>query len=260
MTTTVTAREQLIDVAGLEFHVVSAGSGEPVVVLHQDIGSLGIESPFVQVLAKTNTVYVPTHPGFDKRDVPEWARHPRDLAAIHLWAIRDLGLSSITLCGLGFGGWIAAEIATMAHQLTKGLVLVGAAGIQPPQGDEIMDQFVISATDYVRAGFANQSNFDRLFGKEPTVDTLEIWEINREMTTRVAWKPYMFNLPLARLLGGIKAPTLVVWGKQDRIVPLSSGQRYESLIHGSRLEVVDECGHFVELEKPRELAELVTSL
>ncbi len=260
MTTSATAREEFVDVAGLRLHVAVTGSGGPIVVLHQDIGSPGIHDPFVQELAQTNTVYLPTHPGFDKQDVPEWARHPRDLAVLHLWALRDLGLSSITLCGLGFGGWIAAEMATMAHQLIGKLALVGAAGIQPPEGDEIMDQFVFSATEYIRAGFADQSHFDRLFQEEPDVDQLEIWEINREMTTRVAWKPYMFSLPLARLVGGIKASTLLVWGEDDHIVPLSAGRRYQSLIPGSRLEVIPGCGHFVEYEKPAELAKLVAAL
>ena len=145
----------------------------------------------------------------------------------------------------------------MSHQLIGKLALVGAAGIQPPEGDEIMDQFVYSATEYIRAGFADQSHFDRLFQEEPDVDQLEIWEINREMTTRVAWKPYMFSLPLARLVAGIKASTLLIWGEDDRIVPLSSGRRYQSLIPGSRLEVIPGCGHFVEYEKPAELAKLV---
>ena len=257
MTTVATAREQFVDVAGSRLHVATTGSGDPVVVLHQDIGSPGINTPFVQALAKTNTVYLPTHPGFDKQNVPEWARHPRDLAVMHLWAIRDLGLTSITLCGLGFGGWIAAEMATMAHPIVDKLVLVGAAGIQPPEGDEILDQFVTSATDYARAGFSDQARFDALFEKDPSIDTLEVWEINREMTTRVAWKPYMFSLPLARLVGGIKARTVLVWGEDDRVIPLSSGRRYQSLIPGSRLEVVPGSGHFVEFEKPDELAKLV---
>jgi len=260
LATSPNTEEQFVEVAGSRLHIQKAGSGRPVVVLHQDIGTPGIDSAFPQALAQTNTVYLPTHPGFDKQDVPEWARHPRDLAVMHLWAIRDLGLTSVTLCGLGFGGWVAAEMATMAHQLIDKLVLVGATGIQPPEGDQILDQFVTSATDYARAGFADQSNFDRLFESEPSVDTLEIWEINREMTTRVAWKPYMFSLPLVKLIGGIKAPTLLVWGEEDRIVPLSSGQRYQSLIPGSRLEVVKGAGHFVEYEKPKELASLVDSL
>ena len=83
MTTSATAREEFVDVAGSRLHVAIAGSGDPIVVLHQDIGSPGIEAPFVQALAQTNTVYLPTHPGFDKQDVPEWARHPRDLAVMH---------------------------------------------------------------------------------------------------------------------------------------------------------------------------------
>jgi pimeloyl-ACP methyl ester carboxylesterase len=52
-------------------------------------------------------------------------------------------------------------------------------------------------------------------------------------------------------------PTLIVWGKQDRIVPSVCGEQYRDLIPGARLETIAGGGHFVEAEKPAELAKLV---
>src|SRR6202043_3769127 len=75
--------------------------------------------------------------------------------------------------------------ATMCHHEFTHLVLVNAMGIQPTRG-EIIDQFLISTLDYVRAGFADQNQFAELYKERPDVDQLVTWEVNREMTTRIA--------------------------------------------------------------------------
>jgi pimeloyl-ACP methyl ester carboxylesterase len=100
--------------------------------------------------------------------------------------------------------------------------------------------------------------FDRLFGAEPETSRLEHWDLNREMSFRIAWKPYMYNASLPHLLGGVTTPTLVVWGRDDRIVPLECAERYQKTLPHARLEIVDGAGHFVDMEKPDELASLVT--
>ena len=99
----------------------------------------------------------------------------------------------------------------MAPAAFRRLVLVGAMGILPAAG-EILDQALVSYIDYVRAGFEDAGTFERIWGAEPPVSQLEQWDLNREMTFRIAWKPYMYNPTLPHLLGGVRAPALVVWG------------------------------------------------
>jgi pimeloyl-ACP methyl ester carboxylesterase len=147
-------------------------------------------------------------------------------------------------------------MAMMCQQTISRLVLVGAMGILPKSG-EILDQFLINTIDYTRAGFENQDRYVELYTAEPTLDQLEQWEINREMTSRIAYKPYMYDQTLPHLIRGVTIPTLIVWGKQDRIVPPVCGEQYRDLIPGARLEAISGCGHFVEVEKPVELARLV---
>jgi pimeloyl-ACP methyl ester carboxylesterase len=67
----------------------------------------------------------------------------------------------------------------------------------------------------------------------------------------------MYNPTLPHLLSGLATPTLVVWGGDDRIVPPECGERYVKSLARARLEVLEGAGHFVDMEKPRELAQLV---
>ncbi len=256
----ITWESETVPVAGTALHVARAGAGAPLLVLHHDIGRLE-RLPFYDALARHFTVLVPSHPGYDTSQRPDWMRGVRDVAGVYQWLLGERELTRVpgrvSLVGLGFGGWIAAEMATMAPRAFRRLVLVGAMGIKPERG-EIADQALLSYIDYVRRGFADQGVFDRIFGAEPPTSTLEQWDLNREMTFRIAWKPYMYNPTLPHLLGGVVTPTLVVWGRDDRIVPLECGERYMKALARARLEVIDAAGHFVEMEKPDELARLVT--
>jgi pimeloyl-ACP methyl ester carboxylesterase len=253
-TATQTWTEEFIEVAGVRLHLRRAGTGSPVLLLHHDIGTPDALA-FPEALAQQHTVYLPAHPGFDQSERPAWMRSVRDVAVVYQWLLANLALDNVSIIGLGFGGWIAAEMATMAPRSFRRLVLAGAMGIQPERG-EILDQALVNTMDYIRAGLHDSATFDRLFG-DPDTDQLEQWEITREMTFRIAWKPYMYSQTLPHLLGGVQTPALVVWGAEDRVVPLECGERYAAVLPNARLDVIPECGHLIDLERPDELARLV---
>jgi pimeloyl-ACP methyl ester carboxylesterase len=185
-------------------------------------------------------------------------RSVRDIAVAYRGLLSARGIEKAALVGLGFGGWIAAEMAAMAPGDVSKLVLVGAMGIKPPQGD-ILDLAVTGYLDYARAGFHDQKAFDRVYGAEPPTDQLEMWDICREMSFRIAWKPYMYSQTLPHLLGAVKVPALVVWGDDDKVVPLSAGKRFVEALPNAKLEIVKASGHCVDMEQPEALAKLVTS-
>jgi pimeloyl-ACP methyl ester carboxylesterase len=244
-----------VKLSGLTLKVRKAGAGSPLLLLHHDIGTLD-RLPFYDALITRFTVYLPSHPGYDGSERPAWMRSVRDIAVLYQGFIASLELSQVTLVGLGFGGWIAAEMATMSPQAFRRVVLVGAAGVKPVQG-EILDQALLSYIAYVRAGFEDQSVFDRLYGADPPTPLLEQWDLNREMTFRIAWKPYMYNPALPHLLGGVRSRSLVVWGRGDKVVPLECGEEYARDLPGSRLVVVEKAGHFVDMEQPDALVKLI---
>ena len=244
-----------IRAAGSTLRVRKGGAGDPILVLPHDIGTLD-RLPFYDALARRFTVYVPSHPGYDGSERPDWMRTVRDIAVTYQSLLATINKTNVSLVGLGFGGWIAAEMATMSPQAFRRLVLVGAMGVKPVKG-EILDQAIVSYIDYVRAGFEDQGVFDRLYGADPATSLLEQWDLNREMTFRIAWKPYMYNSTLPHLLGGVKTPSLIVWGRGDKIVPPECGEAYARALPGSRLVLVPGAGHFVDMEQPEALAKLI---
>src|SRR5690349_11540842 len=248
--------EQVVELTGAKLHLARAGTGRPVLVLHHDIGSPD-RLPFYDALASRFDVLVPHHPGYGKSERPQWLRNVRDVAVIYQSLLAELEIERATLIGLGFGGWIAAEMATMAPREFHRLVLVGAMGLKPPEGD-IFDQAIVSYIDYARAGFHDQQAFAKVYG-DVTTDQLVEWDLCREMSFRIAWKPYMYNQSLPHLLGGVRAPALVVWGDNDKIVPRSAGELYVRSLPKARLETVRSAGHCVEMEQPQQLAHLVTA-
>jgi pimeloyl-ACP methyl ester carboxylesterase len=135
--------------------------------------------------------------------------------------------------------------------------LVGAAGLKPRQGD-IHDPLLGGFDEYLRFGFHDGGTFDAMFGPEVPIEIYELWDHSREMTARLNWKPWMFSWELPNLLPGVRTRTLVVWGRHDRVMPLDCGALYVELLPEARLEIVEDAGHIVDLEKPDELADLIS--
>jgi len=244
-----------VELAGIKLHLARAGGGRPVLVLHHDTGSPE-RLEFYDELANHFDVIVTHHPGYGKSERPQWLRSVRDVAVMYQSLLAELGIDRPSLIGLGFGGWIAAEMSTMAPRDFHRLVLVGAMGPKPPEGD-ILDQAIVSYLDYARAGFHDPAAFAKIYGDVST-DQLVEWDLCREMCFRIAWKPYMYSQTLPHLLGGVRIPALVVWGDDDKVVPRSAGERYVALLPEASFETVRAAGHCVEMEQPGELARLAS--
>ena len=250
---------QLIDVAGITVELRRGGSGTPLLVIHGELGVPGWLESFAQ-LAEHYDVIIPSLPGYGRSSRPDWVMGVHDLAAWVTWFARDLDLRTpVNVIGCSLAGWVAAEIASVAPQFFNKMVLVGAMGIKPER-DEIFDYFLESGLTGLRRAFyrpEQSSEFMRYWGKEWTPEEADLVEQHREMTCRIAWKPYMHSLTLRHLLPGIAMPTLLVWGGEDAITPIDSGEIYQRAIPRSRLVVIENCGHMPEMEKPTEFAGLI---
>lgn len=257
---TVTWTEEVVEAAGASLHLIKGGQGDPLLIIHGEIGHPGWMQ-YHEALAQNHTLYIPLIPGFGVTARSEWIFNMRDMAGWYLEALDDLGLGQIDVIGFSLGGWIAAEMATMSPSQFKSLTLVGAAGIKPPEG-EIFDMFLVVAKEYMEECIkdpASTPEYAILSPEEPTPEQTEEWEEAREGAARLAWKPYMYYYTMPQLLSRLKnLPTLIVWGKDDTVMPLSCAELYNSSIKGSQLVLIDDCGHNPEFEKPDEFVNVVS--
>jgi pimeloyl-ACP methyl ester carboxylesterase len=91
----------------------------------------------------------------------------------------------------------------------------------------------------------------------PPPDRLETVLRAREAAARLLWNPHQQYRKLTSRLGRIKAPTLIVWGEKDRLIPLPFGVAYHHGIPGSKLVTVEDCGHLPPFEQPERFADIV---
>lgn len=245
--------DELITIAGVKTQVLKGGSGAPLLLLHGAGGNPGW-LPYHRALAQHYTVYAPSHPGYDGTSRPAWVETMADVAHFYRQFIEALHLAPVHVMGFSMGGWLAAEIAAMCPPYLKSLTLVGAAGLKPQVG-EIAELLMVSPEMTKHLRFhdpAQVPDYDALVNKQLTPEEQEVQWRNREMTSRLCWRPYFHNPHLADYLRGVTTPTLIVWGKQDAIIPVNCGELYKQALPHATLQVIDRCGHSPGLEKPQE--------
>jgi pimeloyl-ACP methyl ester carboxylesterase len=121
------ARE--LTVRGTPVRMLEHGEGPPLLFLH-GAGTAGRWLPFQAALARRFTLFCPSHPGHGGSPPADWIQHVSDLAFHYLDLCDELRLPEVHLAGASFGGWIAAEVATMAEHRLRSLVLIDPVGIK----------------------------------------------------------------------------------------------------------------------------------
>ena len=252
------ARTEQVAVGGTALHLLTGGTGNPCLVLHGFEGDEGWLA-FHTALAERRQVYAPSHPGFGRTACPEWIRTVAHQAIFYDWFLQSADLRAVDLVGIGLGGWIAAHMAVLSSTRLRNLILVNAVGVQPTQG-EILDIFVAPWREVIDQAFADPAHapeYARIYGSG-IADFGGQREAGRTMTMRMCFRPYMYDPSLPGMLGKINVPTLVVGGRQDRVVPPACATQFQQAIPGARLRLLDNCGHFAHLDQPLQLAATIS--
>ena len=231
------------------------GRGAPLLFLH-GAGAGGRWLPFQERLAARFDVLAPSHPGHGASPAAEWIEHVSDLAFHYLDLLDSLGLERVHVVGASFGGWIAAELATMAAHRLRALTLIDPVGIKV-EGWIYPFLFGLDLPQLVATVFHNPMAALALAPPDMSIDALAILYRQNTALARVAWNPYLYNPLLRRRLSRITTPTLLCWGAHDRVAPLVCAEAWRKEIPGAALRVFEQSGHLPHLEEPDAVAAAV---
>jgi pimeloyl-ACP methyl ester carboxylesterase len=239
-----------------------AGQGEPVVFLH---GAAGLQwDPFLDGLAERFSVYAPEHPGTTLGD-PDGIRALDDLWDLVLYydeLFDALGLDAPAVVGHSFGGMVAAEIAATLRGRVSKLVLISALGLwrddEPIRNfmvmtpEELVPYVVADPNGPVAATLLAAPDLESEAGQTAVIQST--WSL--ACTGKFIWP--IPDRGLRKRLHRITAPTLILWGHQDRLVKTVYADEFAGAIKGSRVEVLEGAGHLPHVEQPERTLAAVT--
>ncbi|HEX8073306.1 MAG TPA: alpha/beta fold hydrolase [Pyrinomonadaceae bacterium] len=244
-------------VFGLKMRYAEAGAGPAVVLLH-GLGGNGTNWAFnVAPLAQKYRVIVPDQIGFGQSDKPQLNYRVGTYVDFLDKFLSELKVERASLVGNSMGGWIAAAYALAHPEKVERLVLVDAAGFAPPKDLDL--RMLAGLNPSTRAGMRQLAALvfynKQLFASDAAIDAA----LTQRMTAGDGYTIQSLVESIARgedmldgRLGAIKQPTLVVWGREDGLLPLPNGQRFQREIPGAQLVVFDQCGHVPQVEKAAE--------
>lgn len=249
-------------VNGIEVYYEIEGEGSPLVLIQ----GLGYSSKFwfkqVPELKERFRLV-----SFDNRDVgrSEIVDQPyeiQDMARDCEELIDTLDLGEVNLLGLSMGGYIAQRVALDIPDSIKKLVLVSTHGGDPEYleetadlWEEILDVEGLSLEEVYRKGFKYSLSEDFFEGREDLVEELIAMRMENPQPPEAFQRQFQAasNFSLGDGAGDIEAPTLVVSGENDRVVPPKFAKRLNRLIPSSRLEMVADAAHLLHIEQPAKL-------
>jgi pimeloyl-ACP methyl ester carboxylesterase len=248
-----------LTVEGTRIDLFERGSGRPLLFLHAENGVEPAHAA-INELAKSARVIAPTHPGFGRSDVPNGMRTVDDLSYFYLDLLDQLDLRDVTLVGVAFGAWVAAEVAVKSTARLSRLVMANAVGVKVGDREtrDIADIFALTEPEYLELAYCDPNAGRRDYKSLPPGEVAAAARA-REATARYAWSPYFHNPRLKSRLHRIRIPTLFLWGAHDRMVGEAYGRAYCAMVPGARFETIERAGHFPDQEQPKIFAKHVLS-
>ncbi len=238
-----------LNVRGKEIQLNVGGEGPPLVYLHSASGETEW-MPFHDSLARHFTLYAPAHPGFGMSKGLEQIDDMQDMAWHYVDLFEQMGWRNVPVVGFSLGAWIALEVAILRPELISKLVLVAAAGLRV-EGAPIAELFLDDFQAARELVFYDPNSPIVKTAMPLSFDDARVlmWIRAQEATARIGWNPYLHNPKLPRHLQRVSCPVQVIWGRQDKLIPLAHGEYYAQHLPHAELLVLDECGHMVPFEK-----------
>lgn len=257
-------REEVVKVWNdqIDLNVKIAGSGPALVYFHPAAGLYWDQ--FLDRLSEHYTVYAPEMPGttfgnpYEIHKVDDYW----DLLLIYQEALSKLGVENPIGVGQSMGGMVACDLAANYQDMFKSLVVLDPVGLWRDDAP-IMTADLYSAPPEKVPGmlFADPSlpAVQAMFSMPDDPEMIPK-HIGHAVWTLGCTGKFLWPFPdqgLGKRLHRVKVPTLIIWGKQDALVPVVYAEEFGKQIKGSRVELIDNCGHIPQIEQLDQTYDLV---
>jgi len=245
------------EVYGQKIHYLEVGSGGPNVILLHGLGadssSWALTAP---ALADRFHVYAPDQIGFGQSDKPKINYRVGTMVDFLYGFMKQLNIDRATLVGNSLGGWIALAFALAHPDRVQKIVLVDSAGISDERlslsAPELLRRLNPSTLAGTREALQNIV-YDTQMITDQVVENFFVarlkkgdsYTIDKFLESVLRGEDFLDGK-----LSAIRAPTLIIWGREDKLTPLTMGEQFAREIKGAELVVFDKCGHIPQIEKP----------
>lgn len=247
-----------VEVYGQKIYYLETGSGPNVILLHGLGADRSNWTTTVPALAPKYHVYVPDQVGFGQSDKPMISYRIGTLVDFLDAFCRKLGITRAALVGNSLGGWVAMDFALAHPDKVDRLVLVDSAGYSPARtGGPPLTRERLQNLNPSTIAQEKQLMAEVFYSKAFATDQIAEMAFTAHLRKNDGYTIDRFFDSIIRgedvvdgRLGAIKAPTLIVWGREDALVPLAAGKALAEDIHGAETVILDSCGHVPPAECP----------
>ena len=239
-------RRDELTVDGVKTVVYSAGTGEPVVFFH---GAGTIDGfDFAEPWSERFRVIAPYHPGFGESGDDPTFTDLHDYVMHYLELFDMLGLDTFKLVGLSMGGCLAAQFCSEHGHRVKKLALIAPAGIIDPQ-HPMLDVIKVPGDQIPHLLTSDFEVIKKRLPEKPDLDFIGARYRESGTVARLFWE-HPVNPKFMRYLHRIKMPTLIVWGDEDKLIPVQHIDTWRKLVPHADIRIYKGAGHLVHLEQP----------
>lgn len=256
---------------GAELHYTNEGNfdGLPLMMIHGFGGSYRNFDSLTALMKGEYHIYRIDLPGFGLSDFPEVKEGEnfiQDYCDYLTFILDTLHLDSLYVVGNSLGGGMAWIMAGDHPDKVRKLVLLDAAGYDTKNISGKLAMFKFKSVSKVfNKGmplFMSWKGMERGYADNTKIDEAVV-KLNNKFTNRKGNIPHMLTLaraqqfPDSTLIQRVECPTLIVWGQEDSIIPVTDADRFHRDIKNSEVVIIDPCGHMPMMEMPEKTQEVM---
>jgi pimeloyl-ACP methyl ester carboxylesterase len=265
------AYSHFADIDGVRVHYQEKGTGTPLILIHGFSSSTYSWKDVFEPLAKNFRVIAVDLKGFGFSGKPDgdYTRHAQAILVAHL--LDYLKIEKAWLAGNSMGGEVSLNLALQNPQRVAGLILIDSAGVSVPGSNSL-------APGYARVPFVGpvlialaltsdklvRQGLEKSFYDDAKVTDERVASYYRPLKTRggqlaaLRARTQWGLFPIEKDLNKISVPTLLIWGAEDALISIEAGRKMNSLINGSKLVIIERCGHVPQEELPERVLNEMT--